>query len=141
MVTWHGRLCELGEKFWNNLRQFAFHNRTIFEIFFIMVYAAEQAGLVWLTFRISHPENLALVVSMFAIIVLTTFALHKLIMESRIKVLEQEIAGAIEDKNALELKNRTLKEKYDELVDSYDGIISKDLYNSNISSRRKEGIK
>ncbi len=33
------------ERFWQVLRQFAFSSRTIFETFFILLYAAEQGGV------------------------------------------------------------------------------------------------
>lgn len=84
MVTWHGIIFVGMGKFWENLRRFAYYNRTVFEIMFIFLYALEQFGLVWFAFNIENLQLLGFIVSIFALIVLTTFSLHKLVMESRI---------------------------------------------------------
>jgi hypothetical protein len=76
---------------WQNLRLFAYRNRTIFEALFIIVYTLEQAALIFLTYY--APENITLSVSVFALAVLTTFSVHKLVMESRIKLLEGDVAA------------------------------------------------
>lgn len=75
------------------MRLFAFNNRSIFELLFLLLYIAEQLILVWLVSRWNlQGQELLNWVSYFALIVLFTFGLHKLIMESRIKILEREIA-------------------------------------------------
>ncbi|MFH1638423.1 MAG: hypothetical protein ABIB71_08410 [Candidatus Woesearchaeota archaeon] len=76
-------------EFWNELRIFAFDNRTVFESIFIISYTIEQAALVILTYLL--PQYSLLCVSLFAILVLSTFAVHKLAMESRIKILENNV--------------------------------------------------
>ena len=88
---WHGNLFYKYALFWKNLRTFSFYNRTVFETFFILLYAIEQIVLISLIFTIRDNESSTLIISIFAIVVLTTFALHKMVMESRIKVLEEKL--------------------------------------------------
>ena len=47
MVSWHGISFRYIERFWANLRKFAYYNRTIFEIGFVFLYSFEQILLVW----------------------------------------------------------------------------------------------
>jgi len=79
---------------WSQLREFAYANKTLFEIGFIVVYAGEQATLILLTEF--FPEYSTLTISLFALVVLTTFSFHKLLMESRIRLLEKHVQ-VIED--------------------------------------------
>lgn len=116
MITWHGIIFKEIGFFWKNLRRFAFYNRTIFELFFIFLYVIEQIILVWLAFHVKSIEELGLIISIFAIIVLTTFALHKLLMESRIKVLENEV-------KELQMKKFLFEEELSNIKE-----ISHDLY-------------
>ena len=53
MVSWHGYLFYQISRFWENLRRFAFDNRTIFEIIFILIYTFEQGLLIWFTYYIN----------------------------------------------------------------------------------------
>src|SRR3989344_212426 len=105
-ITIHGRIFLKIGLFWSNLRYFAYRNRTIFEALFVIVYTVEQAFLVWFTYLSTDIIELSFIISMFAIVVLTTFALHKLVMESRIRVLESKIKETFEEKNVLENKVR-----------------------------------
>ena len=99
--------------------QAAFYNRTIFEIFFILLYALEQIFLIWYTFNFNNFSDLIYVISIFAIIILTTFALHKLLMESRIKYLEEEVNKLQLDKFSLELLTRNMREELTNLFDKF----------------------
>ena len=53
--------------------------------------------------------------SLFAIIVLTTFALHKLVMESRIKLLEQEVHQLQQEKLLLESYAKEAKNEFSQI--------------------------
>tara|TARA_Y100000310_G_scaffold345753_1_gene469287 strand:- start:5756 stop:6148 length:393 start_codon:yes stop_codon:yes gene_type:complete len=125
MVSWHGILFHQLEKFisnfeqlWNRVRRLAYSNRTIFETIFIFLYSIEQIFLVWFAFKIKNIVELGLIVSIFAIIVLTTFAMHKLVMESRIKMLEKEIEEVTVKKDIIEGNTKIIFDKYKELIDS-----------------------
>ena len=116
MTSWQGCLFSGFEQFWNNLRRFAFYNRTIFEMSFIFIYALEQVLLIWFAFNTQDLQELGFIVSLFAIIVLTTFALHKLLMESRIKFLEQEVQELQKEKFAAEHQAKLIQKEYQELL-------------------------
>lgn len=111
---------------WNKLRLFAFNNRTIFELLFLFLYTAEQLILVWLVSRWNlQGQELLNWVSYFALIVLFTFGLHKLIMESRIKILEKEIAILGMQYWLARHKSKELSEAYANLRDVYSQLDKK----------------
>ena len=110
----HGVVFDYIDHLWNNLRKFTFRNRTVLEVFFIMLYTVEQTLLIWLTYDVKDPIKLSLIISIFATIVLTTFSLHKLVMESRIKVLETQLNETYEQKKALEDKTKKVMKEADE---------------------------
>lgn len=138
MSSINGMFFRIFDRFWNNLRLFSFYNRTIFEIFFIFLYAIEQAALVWYTFNSKNTESLGYVVSIFAIMVLVTFALHKLIMESRIKILENQVGDLGLDKIYLESRTKEAQEIYNELFTS---LLSQGLNNSFNSLKQDKKVK
>ncbi len=87
-------------KNWKNLRLFAYFNRSIFEIFFLLLYTLEQAALIYIT---SHNKLTSEIVSYFALIVLLTFGFHKMLMESRIRILESDYK-TLRDKTLFKLE-------------------------------------
>lgn len=140
-MKWHGRLFLGLERFWLNIRRFAFNNRSIFELALILIYAVEQLGLVWFTSRAANAQELSFIISIFIVIFLTTFAIHKIVMESRIKFLEQELTGVNKDKSELELKFSHLTSKHEELRSSYKNYVTVQAYkylNNDKQTGRKE---
>ncbi len=83
--------------------------------------------LLGFTFTANSLEELGFIISLFAIIVLTTFALHKLVMESRIKLLEQEVSTLQHEKFELESYINQVRKEYYWMVEH---SLAKDL-NSN----------
>ena len=130
MVSWHGLLFKEVEVFWKNLRKFAFNNRSLFEISFILLYTIEQATLIWLTYIIDDVTQLALVISIFALIVITTFSIHKHLMDSRIKTLEDEV-------KSLQLEKRELDESLAEAKEQF--IITASKFTENLNNRNSLG--
>ncbi len=122
-VTFHGRMFRSGGYLWKNIRTFAFDNRSIFEILFIILYAVEQGGLIYIVFM--ERYNIKLVVSLFAVIVLTTFAFHKLMMESRIKILENKVLEMGHYTDSLVEESSFFEERYDQIVEAYNKINKK----------------
>ena len=116
MASWHGRIFESLSAFVSNIRFFSYYNRSFMEFIFIMVYALEQLALILITYLIEDLHALSLIVSVFALVVLTTFAVHKLIMESRIKILEEDVKSMSNEKISIEEKARDIYEKYNELL-------------------------
>jgi len=126
-MGWHGKVFRSFEEFWTNLRRFCSYNRTIFEIIFIFLYAAEQGMLIIFTYNARSIQELSAIVSIFAIIVLTTFSLHKVLMESRIKDLERRINDMHEEKARLEVKATEILQRYKGNKSIYEEMNSKDL--------------
>lgn len=116
MTSWHGIIFYELARFWGNLRQFAYDNRTIFEIIFLLLYALEQLILILLTFYIKDTIKLALVISIFAVVVLTTFSLHKQLMESRIRILESDLNEMRDHAEQQTIQHNLVLEKYNDLL-------------------------
>ena len=135
MASWHGTLLQGVDLFWSNLRRFSYHNRTALEVAFIFLYAIEQLLLIGFTFTASSIMELGFIVSVFAIIVLTTFSLHKLVMESRIKLLEQEVSGLQQEKFAFESSFNEAKRGYSKV---FEKTMSKSLNTQDYSNSKRE---
>ncbi|MBI4148721.1 hypothetical protein HY490_05500 [Candidatus Woesearchaeota archaeon] len=97
-------------RLWSQLRLFAYANRTICEVGFITVYAGEQALLILLTELV--PDYSTTTISLFALVVLTTFAFHKLVMESRIRILETEVATLKQEMKCFAEASKQTADKY-----------------------------
>lgn len=112
---------------WTALREFAYENRTIFEMFFIFIYAFEQTALIISTFIFKNTEELSLIISIFAVLVLTTFALHKLVMESIIKSQQKELTEIKKEINSLTISAKEAISNYDELLNIFNRLFSQGL--------------
>lgn len=120
------KVLEYIESLWNQIRLFAFNNRTIFELLFLSLYTIEQLVLIWIvSSRNLQGQQLLNWVSYFALIVLFTFGLHKLIMESRIKLLEQEITNMGMQYWLARHKSKELSDVYNRLRNAYGKIDKK----------------
>ena len=108
-VTIFGNLLRWFDENCYELRQFAFRDRTIFEIIFLLVYTIEQAVLISLASEIAERPQ---IVSYFALIVLLTFGLHKLVMESRMKVLENKVISLSTDNELINYQAEENFERY-----------------------------
>lgn len=73
-----------------------------------MLYSLEQIILVLLVSNFSTTERLNIIISLFSIVVLGTFAFHKLVMSSRIHLLEDQLRDLSYEKIALERLTREL---------------------------------
>ena len=68
------------------LRKFVLENDGFFSIFFIALFAAEQVLLIWLIYKFNNnPSILTLIVSIFALVVITTASLQKFLLETKRK--------------------------------------------------------
>lgn len=91
-----GKIFHSLEIIWQNFRNFFHNNEFLFDFIFLLLYFSEQFGLVYFTilFR-KNLDYLPYIVSFFALILLATVSIHRLVMES---------------------KNKFVKEKHDEFV-------------------------
>ena len=121
MISFNGYIFSKLDIFWKNLREFGYRNRTLFEVIFILVYTMEQAVLILYTYKARDPEQIVFITSLFALIVLMTFALHKIMMESRIRLLEEDLQGAF-------WSQKDFKEKANIVVKEYE-MLKKSLNN------------
>ena len=100
-------LCILAKR-WKKIQKF-FHdeNYTYFEILFISFYFLEQAVFIALSYF--YPEYNRLLVGFFALLVLTTVSLNKIMMESRNRKLSEYV-------NEYFSKFKLTKEEYEKRI-------------------------
>ncbi len=89
------------------LREFAFKNKSVMELLFIFTYAMLQICLILTTYFIT--EFLHLIIALFTVIILTTFGLHKLVMESRISILERSLEEMKNFRKSVNLDRKVFK--------------------------------
>jgi hypothetical protein len=78
---------------WDELANFVFAYQTIIEVIFILIYTTEQAFLIWATTKMQQTGDFRIdIISYFALLVLLTFSLHKLVIESRAKIFEAKLS-------------------------------------------------
>lgn len=107
------------ETAWKQLREFSYENRSFVETGFLLLYSIEQVVLVVLSYVIKNILNLSMAISIVTILVLTTFSLHKLAMESRIRILEDKVKSIHLEKTVLEGKYGMMQRKYQEKIQKY----------------------
>ncbi len=90
MTSFLGKVYPKIDEQWFNLRTFLFYNKSIAEFTFILIYFLVQFGLIFCTYY--FPEEINLIVSVFGVVILTIFSIHKMVMESRIHILEDKVA-------------------------------------------------
>lgn len=106
---------------WGFVREFFHTKYSFFDFSFIIIYFIEQLILIILSYR--YPEYMAFWLSSFALIVVTTVSLQKLLMDSKDKRvsdlahryidLSLELARRI---TKSEKENEALRKKNDELI-------------------------
>ena len=114
-----GHSLRLIGKNWAELRLFAFYHRSIFEIMFLILYTLEQAALIF--FVTENGINLE-IVSYFALLVLLTFGLHKIMMESRLKIFEDEIIGLKNENDLIKFQSDEIFNSYKEVIEAYNQL-------------------
>jgi len=123
MTSTNGRIFNNIDQGWCNLRTFCFRNRSIIEIVFLILYSIEQGSLLILMSETNDTTKINNIVSIFAIIVLTTFGLHKLVMDSRIKWQDRTIQELKDEKKQLTQETQNTIKKYEERLELQDAII------------------
>ena len=105
---------------WEAFRFFAFENRTIFEICFLGIYTFEQAVLIYLTGKGYLDET---TVGYYVLIVLFTFALHKIVMESRSNFLDEQLHELMFDYHLIKKQSKDMADRHKEIVQAYGELI------------------
>lgn len=108
-----GILFKYFEKNWQNFRIFFHRNDTLFDISFLLIYFIEQLLLVYfiLIFR-ENLDYLPYIPTFFALMLLTTVGIHRLVMESRNRFIREQ-------KDEFILEYSKLESKYNLLLNEY----------------------
>lgn len=72
----------------------------------------------------THAEITGLIVSIFAIVILTTFSLHKIIMEARVTIMEKEWNNLKLEDNERVAHWHSLFRAYEELMKRFKNLKS-----------------
>lgn len=86
-LTFHKDIFKFTALFWSRLRNLFYYNKTLFDIFFLMVYFIEQATLLY--FISENPKSAHIFAGIFALIFMTTISFEKIAMESRYRFFKE----------------------------------------------------
>ena len=101
IISINGKVFYLLERLYQNSRKFYHRNYSLFDILFLLLYFLEQIFLIYFLFKFS--SYVSEIVSIFAIVVITTISIQKTILDS---------------------KNKEIKEAYTDLSMSYNILLS-----------------
>jgi len=142
-ITLFGWCCLRLDYFCSNLRVLAFNHNSVFEFLFLFIYTLEQILLVFFTYLFANSSQiLVFSISIMAVLILSTFALHKMTIHSRMKLLEKQLADAMNDKYAMEKRVKESQEriqrKIEEILFAHN---SKNLYKTNLRNKIVRGVR
>ncbi len=93
-------------------RRFTKKNDGFFSVFFIILFAAEQATLIILLFIFENDTSLVrLIVSVFGLFVVTTAALQRFVLETKRRYEKEQYDTALKAKGVLKEISERLSEK------------------------------
>ncbi len=108
-------------RLWALLREFFHRNYSFFEIVFVLVYFLEQAVFILISYFYS-PKN-PLWIGMFALIVITTVSIEKVLMDSRNRRISKLLLKksslfdiSISEKDKILLEYNKIKKEYEALL-------------------------
>mgnify|MGYP001575609743 CR=1 FL=1 len=97
--TTSGKIIWFVEKSAHNLKHFILRNKFFMDIIFILIYLFEQAGFLYLLYI--EMFNFKTTASLFVLILLSTMAIEKVLMELRYTTLNKELVVSNEEKEDL----------------------------------------
>lgn len=77
------------KKCFHNLKHFSLRNKYSVELLFILLYLLEQAGFIYAIYSTEDPLK---VTTYFVLILLSTMAIEKMLMELRFSTLKEYVA-------------------------------------------------
>ena len=101
-VNYFAKLLKNIDLNWLSLRNFFYDHKTLFDIFFLIIYTFEQIFLFLLI--LIDANNASLYSGVFALVVITTISLEKICMESRYSYFKKLRSDAYSE--LLELTNQ-----------------------------------
>ena len=97
--TISGKFIWIMEKSAHNIKHFILRNKFFMEIVFVLIYLVEQAGFLYLLYI--EKFNFKTTASLFILILLSTMAIEKVLMELRYTALNKELVVSNEEKEDL----------------------------------------
>jgi len=80
-TSWNGKIFYISDRFYKNLKTFYHHHYSLFDMFFLILYFLEQVVLIYSLFE--FPNYTTQIVSIFAIVIITTISIQKTILDSK----------------------------------------------------------
>ena len=103
-------------KYWTNLSSFFHKNYTYFELMFIVIYSSQQ--IIFSILVYTYKEHAEIIVGLFALTFITIVSIEKLLMNSRVRKIN-------EIKNNYCQSNYELVQKYKEILKEYNYLKKK----------------
>lgn len=93
LLLYEKRILFLIDGFSIDLREFINRNDSFFSVLFLCLFFAEQLLLIFLVFFYKNSQDiLQIIIGIFALIVVTTASLEKIILELKLKYSREEMS-------------------------------------------------
>lgn len=108
MIIFWGEFLDFINKRTDRTRDFIKKNEGFFSVTFIILFAIEQAILIWLTtYFKENTTKLRLIISIFALVVMTTASLQKFVLETK-RRYDNETKQSLKESNKIITKLRRM---------------------------------
>lgn len=107
-------------RLWVNLSGFYHKNYTFFELTFIIIYSSEQAIFSILFY--SYKQYADIMVGLFALVVITTVSIEKLMMNRRVSKVSTLRDKYVNQFQKLMYKNKDVLREHKRLKETYDDL-------------------
>ena len=107
-------------RLWTNLSGFYHKNYTFFELTFIIIYSSEQA--IFSVLFYSYKQYADIMVGLFALVVITTVSIEKLMMNRRVSKVSKLREEYVKQSQELIHKNKEILKEHKRLKEVYDDL-------------------
>ncbi len=102
----------------NLLRNFVSKNSGFFTILFLFIFFSQQLALIVLSYLLNVDSKIQILIGIFALIILTTAAVEKFILEKKLQYLKSETS-------IVSYENQKIFESYKEISQAYEKLYNK----------------
>ena len=99
----------------NLLRDFIRKNSGFFTILFLFIFFSQQLALILLSYLLNVDSKIQILIGVFALIILTTAAVEKFVLEKKLQYLQSETSKVT-------YENQKIFDEYKEISEAYEQL-------------------
>ena len=111
----------------NLLRDFIRKNSGFFTILFLFIFFSQQLALILLSYLLNVDSKIQILIGVFALIILTTAAVEKFVLEKKLQYLQSETSKVTYENQKIFDEYKEISEAYEQLYNKYKKIKTKEV--------------